>query len=205
MYSVLPSFVLGFHGCDREVARRIVNKEDKLKSSTNNYDWLGNGIYFWENSPERALNYAKMLKSNPGRVKGKVENPEVLGAILDLGHCLNFLDEKWLSYLKLFYQPTCDTYVTLGKSLPQNKPIGKQKDLLLRELDCTMIQNIHKYRKSVCEKEFDSVRGVFWEGDELYPNAGFKENNHIQICVRNPNCIKGYFFPLEKDDNWAIP
>ncbi|TSA32147.1 MAG: hypothetical protein D4R64_16610 [Porphyromonadaceae bacterium] len=40
-----------------------------------------------------------------------------------------------------------------------------------------------------------SVRGVFFEGKELYPNSGFREKNHIQICVRNPNCIKGYFLP----------
>jgi len=35
----------------------------------------------------------------------------------------------------------------------------------------------------------------FWEGNELYPNAGFRKKNHIQICIRNPNCIKGYFLP----------
>jgi len=33
-----------------------------------------------------------------------------------------------------------------------------------------------------------------WEN----PGAGFKEKNHIQICVRNRNCIKGYFLPREK-------
>jgi hypothetical protein len=25
------------------------------------------------------------------------------------------------------------------------------------------------------------------EGEELYPSAGFKEKNHVQICIRNPN------------------
>ena len=47
---------------------------------------------------------------------------------------------------------------------------------------------------------FDSVRGVFWEGKELYKNAGFREKDHIQICIRNPNCIKGYFLPRELDN-----
>ena len=43
-------------------------------------------------------------------------------------------------------------------------------------------------------KAFDSARGVFVEGEALYPNAGFNEKNHIQICIRNPNCIKGFFY-----------
>ncbi|OQX80647.1 MAG: hypothetical protein B6D64_02915 [Bacteroidetes bacterium 4484_276] len=48
-----------------------------------------------------------------------------------------------------------------------------------------------------CDK---SVRDkVVCEKGELYPNAGFKEKNHIQIAIRNPNCIKGYFFPREID------
>lgn len=47
------------------------------------------------------------------------------------------------------------------------------------------------------EVGFDSVRGVFFEGTELYPGAGFREKDHIQICIRNPNCIKGYFLPRE--------
>ncbi len=28
------------------------------------------------------------------------------------------------------------------------------------------------------------------------PTAGFYTKNHIQLCVRNPDCIKGYFRPL---------
>lgn len=43
------------------------------------------------------------------------------------------------------------------------------------------------------------------EGWEIYPNAGFRESNHIQICVRNPNCIKVYFVPLEADISYPIP
>ena len=43
---------------------------------------------------------------------------------------------------------------------------------------------------------YESIRAAFWEGDELYLTAGFKEKNHIQICIRNQNCIKGYFDPI---------
>lgn len=49
------------------------------------------------------------------------------------------------------------------------------------------------------------MKGVFWEGVELYPDAGFREKNHIQICVRNPNCIKGFFLPRKLDMNYINP
>src|SRR5690606_4350330 len=55
----------------------------------------------------------------------------------------------------------------------------------------------HQVRREESLREFDSVRGVFWEGAELYPNAGFREKDHIQLCIRNPNCIKGYFYPIK--------
>lgn len=81
-----------------------------------------------------------------------------------------------------------------------NKPIGENKDLLLRDLDCAVIETFHSLRHPDSDlKAFDSVRGVFWEGNEIYPNAGFKEKNHIQICIRNKNCIKGYFLPRHPD------
>ena len=50
--------------------------------------------------------------------------------------------------------------------------------------------------------EYDSVRGVFFEGNELYKNAGFREKNHIHIAVINPNCIKGYFKVREVDNHF---
>ena len=46
---------------------------------------------------------------------------------------------------------------------------------------------------------------IFWEGKPLYPNAGFAEKNHIQICVCNPNCIKGYFLPRGIDKEYPNP
>ena len=54
-------------------------------------------------------------------------------------------------------------------------------------------------------RPYDSVRGVFWEGHEIYPNAGFSEKNHIQICVCNPNCIKGYFLPRKLNNTFTNP
>jgi hypothetical protein len=42
------SLAIGYHGCDRNLAGRIVAGETELKPSENAWDWLGHGIYFWE-------------------------------------------------------------------------------------------------------------------------------------------------------------
>jgi len=38
MYSISPSFVLGFHGCERDVGERVLAGEQTLLDSTNDYD-----------------------------------------------------------------------------------------------------------------------------------------------------------------------
>jgi len=67
------------------------------------------------------------------------------------------------------------------------------------DLDCAVI----RYAVALAQAEgikFDSVRAVFWEGEALYPGAGFRTHNHIQLSIINPNCIKGIFLPREKVD-----
>lgn len=81
-------------------------------------------------------------------------------------------------------------------------------DFLFRNLDCAVIQKLHKTileNPDICFEPFDSVRGLFIEGNEVYTGSTFKEKNHIQICVVNPNCIKGFFVPRELDVNYPIP
>lgn len=191
MYSTRSGLVIGFHGCDESVLNKVI-AGSSLQASKNDYDWLGNGIYFWENSYDRALEYAISLKNHPQKHKSKIERPSVLGAVIDLGVCLDFIDYKNLLLLKDAYEVLQTSCKTLGLNSPENIPIGKYQDLLIRRLDCSVVEMIHKIKG---KRHFDSARGVFWEGDDIYPNAGFKEKNHIQLCIRNPNCIKGCFVP----------
>lgn len=206
MYSKRAGLVLGFHGCDEKIRDSVVGKKGViLEPSENDYDWLGNGIYFWENSSERALNYAIELKNNPIKAKNPINKPSVIGAVIDLGHCLDLLDSEYLNLLKMGYRILSTYNLEQGRSIPANKPIEKQGDLLLRQLDCAVIETIHQFNHEERLHEFDSVRGVFFEGKDIYPNAGFKEKNHIQIAIRNPNCIKGFFVPRILDERFPKP
>ncbi len=206
MYSKRAGLVLGFHGCDESVRNTVVSKKGELlRPSENDYDWLGSGVYFWENNYERALKYATDLKRNPAKCKTKITKPSVIGAVIDLGHCLDLLDSEYLKILKTGFQMLVQLNKEHGIEIPVNKPIEKQGDLLLRDLDCAVIETIHQFNKDEKKHEFDSVRGVFFEGKDLYPNSGFKEKNHIQIAIRNINCIKGFFIPRTLNPKYPKP
>lgn len=193
MYTSRTGLVIGFHGTDESVVRSVINGERELKLSSNSYDWLGHGIYFWDNSPSRALTWAVELSK---RKNSNIKKPAVIGAIIDLDYCLDLLDYKNLNLVKKGYNILQTSLKRTNTNLPENK--GTSQDLLQRELDCAVIETLHQSIKLAGHKEFDSSRGVFWEGEELYPNAGFKEKDHIQICIRNQECIKGYFLPLKR-------
>jgi len=201
MYSTRSGLILGFHGCDESVAHAVLNGRSFLTTSTNSYDWLGHGVYFWENSPSRAYEYADYLRKYPQRTRGKVTKPAVIGAVIDLGVCLDLLDFQNLQLLKSAYQFVAATKHKF--SMPKNKAIDNSGDILLKELDCNVIETVHAFKEEETGQSFfDSVRGVFFEGEEVYPNASFRVKDHIQICVRNPNCIKGFFLPRELDKHF---
>lgn len=195
MYSTKPSYVFGFHGLDKEIAFEILNQKKEFKNSNNAYDWLAHGVYFWENNYERAKQYAieDMKRSDT-----KIKEPFVLGAILDLGNCLDLLDQKNLDLLKIAYEELKENLKSQGLVLPTNAPFNKNDfDFRKRELDCAVIRYAHTLAAEA-GNYFDSVRAAFIEGEEIYENAGFKIQNHIQLAIINPNCIKGIFLPREK-------
>ena len=205
MYPSKPGLLIGFHGCDETVRNKIVNNQSMLYDSSNDYHWLGNRMYFWENNRQRALAFAESLKAHPQRGITAVENPAVLGAVIDLGFCLDLMDSEFLQLVKQSYETLAASYQLLKLILPANTRPGTARDILIRKLDCAVIENVHLLRKRKKARPFDSVRGVFVEGEPLYPTAGFNEKNHIQLCIRNPNCIKGFFIPREEDSQWLIP
>jgi hypothetical protein len=64
-------------------------------------------------------------------------------------------------------------------------------------LDRAVIEAVHGTRDDNAHPPYDTVRSPFPEGGKLYDGAGFQAKNHIQIAVRNLDCIKGYFRPIE--------
>jgi len=196
MKTTLPQFVLGYHGCDQSLVKQLLSAETQLKFSKNAYDWLGHGIYFWEQNYQRALEWAQ---------KRYREESAVIGAVIDLGYCLNLTDSASTNMLFSAYQLLVTRCKAYGIPLPENRPSKLTQDVLLRDLDCAVIQQLHDFNVKTKRHSYDSVRGIFLEGKPPYPGSEFREKTHVQICICNPNCIKGYFKPIPKDVNFPIP
>lgn len=196
MYQKLPNLFIGFHGCSRNVFDDVIKNGSPLRKSTNSYDWLGNGIYFWEQNYQRALEWAESRYGS---------SAAVVGAVIDLGYCLNLTDSAGSEKLRQGYELLKLQCEASKRALPTNTQFRGSRDIIKRDLDFAVIQQIHDFNKQNNKPMYDSVRGMFEEGDPPYPGSAFKEKTHVQLCICNPNCIKGYFFPLTPDKNYIIP
>jgi len=192
------SFVLGYHGCDGSVARKAVLQGDEILHSERDYDWLGPGAYFWESDPMRALEWARWKAG-----KGDYEEPAVVGAVIDLGNCLDLVAREDIELFQAAYKSFKKVQETAGLPIPKNRnPRGsRDKDRVLRFLDCAVFRHLHKMMEDLAAADptvehFDTVRGMFVEGGKVFSGSGIHLKSHVQIAVRNPSCIKGIFIPI---------
>jgi hypothetical protein len=181
-------FVVGYHGCDSAVARRALLGKTPLAQSVNDYDWLGRGVYFWEQGPSRAFQFAI---GESKRSALKIKDPDYVGAYIYLGKCFDLLDIKYTEALSDAYVALRQEVKSLGISMPRNSKRRADGTKLFHRLDRAVIE----FAINLLGSDFDTVRGAFWEGKKVYPGAEIRAQSHIQIAVRNPECVLGYFKP----------
>lgn len=184
MHRLSSTFVLGYHGCDQDVGERLL-AGDPFQPSDNDYDWLGPGIYFWEANPQRGFEFAEEVAARRG---SGIETPFVIGAVIDLGMCLDLTTSLGLNWARGAHQSLVQVNQNSGSLMPVNS-----EDQLRRKLDCAVIRRLHTILEANGRPSVDTLKAVFTEGPPVYPGSGFREKTHIQIAVRNPECIKGVF------------
>ena len=109
-----------------------------LRASDKDYDWLGPGTYFWEGDADRAAEWAAE------RVKaGRYTKAAVVGAIIELGNCLDLTIRSHLELLADAYRSLESGLTKAGESIPENKGSnrGGTVDNPLRYLDCAVIKH----------------------------------------------------------------
>jgi hypothetical protein len=183
-----PFQVIGFHSCDKEVGIKVLNGDLELKPSANLWDWLGGGVYFWEQNPERAVQYAIECANGQQKNRKRIQIPFVIGSIVDLGNCLNLLQPEAMDVVVRAHE----IFLELNKNSGEPVPIN---DGPRRNLDCAVIKTLHEMFKQNGLEKYDTVRCAFAEGKEAYPGSNFSMRGHIEVCVINPEMIKGYFLP----------
>ncbi len=184
MNRLASSFVLGYHGCDEDKADKFLKDHTTMNPSTNKYDWLGSGIYFWEGNPLRGLQWAEERSRDTGST---IKRPYVVGAVIDLGLCLDLTTSDAIKWIETAHVSLVDTFRIASMPLPKNTKN------LQNNLDCAVVEMLHDIRKSEGKPEIQTVRGVFTEGAPIYPTSAFRAKTHVQIAVRDHACIKGLF------------
>lgn len=109
------------------------------------------------------------------------------------------MDVRYSGLLKQSYNAVEASYRDSQRPLPQNGG----RELKLRKLDCVVINNLAATLSEpmdTASERIHTVRGAFEEGDEAFPGAALKMETHIQIAVRERQCILGVFRPTDLDE-----
>ncbi len=187
--------VVAYHGTTRTLGEAVLLGSAELTPKSKPWHWLGQGVYFWEHGPARAYEWAS-AHIGPG------ESPYVLGAYIDLGVCLDLTD-TWATEL------LAGAFALLRLSLEsQRLPMPRNVsgrgaapgDRLVRSLDCAVIDMANQLAddeagRTPGARRFQTVRGVFEEGPAAFEGAGVRRRTHVQIAVRDMDCVLGYFRP----------
>ena len=188
---------MGYHGCPAnrpdalEFVRGLIAgtlQVEDWRPSSNEYDWLGGGVYFWEYGPKRAKQWAG-------------EDGEVIGALIQLGICFDLTDPGCETLLRATYESVASKYASESKSLRTNEVgAGFSRNLDRLIVDAAMeLADQTESRRSGSEIGFQTVRCAFEEGEAAFPGSKLRTQTHIQIAVREPTCILGIFRPTSTD------
>ena len=164
--------VICYHGTSIRSADAVM--QDGFRLSQNSYDWLGDGVYFFQDALNRAWEWAN--RNHP-------EEPAVIGAELVLANCMDLLDTAWNSVLADAH----DAYIGLLKASGRTPPVqsGGAHPLDREVINYTIgILTQHG-------SEISCVRGAFVEGRPVYPDSALYDRTHIQISVRDVSkCVR---------------
>jgi hypothetical protein len=163
--------VRGYHGTSAEGAASILHEGFWI--SRNEYDWLGDGVYFWQDAPRRAWEWANMRYG---------ADAAVVGALIRLDDCMDLLDIYWSRALT----DTYNAYLAQSKRARLSLP---RQTRGAHRLDRAVIN----YAVGVLAEQgivIRSVRAAFVEGTPVYPRSALLDRSHVQIAVRDPSLIE---------------
>ncbi len=164
-----PITVTGYHGTTRKFAEEILS--DDFVASVNEWDWLGHGVYFWQDAPLRAYQWAERQIEGP-------DPPVVVAARIRLDGFVDLLDQRGMSILQEFAQG----YQRLYAQRRLSNVRGANR------LDCAVF-NFTTGMLSSLGIEVNGYRAACVEGGPLTPGSPIFELSHVQIVVANRNAI----------------
>ena len=165
-----PLRVYGYHGTSQKSAQQII--EHGFDVSTNDYDWLGTGVYFFQDAPARAWAWA---------IERYPDSPAVIKSRLSLENCLDLLDIIWFPFIGEAYDLFVRSYQQTNIPLPRQNPQRSKA----HRLDCAFFNYIVREIIEAQGHSVSAIRAVFNEGNRIYPNSAIFDRAHVQISIRN--------------------
>lgn len=195
----IGQLVFAYHGCDVTLRDDLVSgRITQLNPSANKYDWLGGGAYFFENDYQRALLFASAAQANPTKrfTREPIATPAVVGAVLQFDFILDMTTQEGIEEYSLAYKAMVEYLTKNGQPEPKNsKADDDDADVIIRQLDSDVFNFMHQIRLDTGLAAFQAVRSAFPQGEEVAPSSAFKRRSHIQIALRENNCVRAWFLP----------
>ena len=178
----MPLTAIGYHGTTEEAADKLVRENFQL--SENSWEWLGHGVYFWQDAPKRAREWARSWLSLRKKYDGPVA---VVAAEIDLTDFVDMLDlegvQRMREVVESFAQQ--DDGSTRVNEPPKNY------------LDCAIF-NVATKMLSSEGLQVAGYRACCVEGTRLVENSPIYDRSHVQLAVLDQSTILRKW--LVKDD-----
>ena len=158
--------VSGYHGTSSEAANMILREGFQI--SRNTYDWLGDGVYFFQDASARAWEWAFKRHGNGGAV---------IGAEIRIADCMDLLDVSWNPVIFDAYDSYLKNLRDSGQAMPRQ--FGGAHRLDREVINYTVGVLSESGIRIAC------VRAAFAEGRPVYPGSAIYDRAHIQIAVRD--------------------
>jgi hypothetical protein len=166
--------VWGYHGTTRARADAILSG-GQFRISQNPWEWLGDGVYFWQDAPHRARAWGQQWGCRDG------EEVAVLRAQLRLQACLDLLDTEWADLI-WDYAARFETELSKQDIQLKNYLRGRH------ELDAAFFN----YLVDAMREQgilIQTVRAAIAEGEVLFEGSPIRRESHVQIAVRDTTLI----------------
>lgn len=191
--------ILAYHGCDVTVRDRLVRGDlCQLDPSMNQYDWLGDGAYFFEGDAERALSFAMASRDHPSKLYSAkpIVDATVVGAVLCVSRCWDMTTMDGRREYRAAYEELHRAEAGRGRQMPVNRLAdADDESMLIRGLDCAIFNMGHVVRKRDGMPPYQMVRAAFYQGRPVVDSSEFRAGTHLQLAVRDPGCVQGWFLP----------
>ena len=146
----MGQILIAYHGCDATVRDSLVARRKNPLPSSNPYDWLYDGMYFFEGDSARALKLATASSTRPQHklTRNPIATPAVVGAIIEIDRLFDLTTQSGIENFSLAAEIMVKAYEVDGEDPPKNKPSFEgDTENLHRAFDREVCKMVHALRR----------------------------------------------------------